>query len=79
MPDTGKLQEQLKQTNRLLESLVRLKLQEVRGEKKQKEMILFLDSLNFTPSEIANFLGTTVNSVSPVLSREKKKVAKKSK
>ncbi len=79
MSDSGKLYGQLKLTNRLLESLVRLKLFEARGEKKQKEMILFLDALEFTPSEIAKYLGTTVNSVSPVISREKRKAIRKSK
>lgn len=62
----------LAQITRSIELLVRLKLQEVRGDKSQREMILLLDSFDCTPSEIAKLLGTTTTSVSPVLSRSRK-------
>ena len=54
---------------RFLELLVKLTVQQLKGEKKQSEMILLLDSLGFKSGEIANFLGASTASVRPILSR----------
>jgi DNA-directed RNA polymerase specialized sigma24 family protein len=59
----------LTQLNRSVELLVRLKIHEARGEKSQKEMILFLDSLGCSPSEIARFLSIPTTTINPILSR----------
>lgn len=58
---------------RLLKIMVKLRLEECRADKTQNEMIFLLDGLGCGPTEIADFLGTTKNSVSPVLSRAKRK------
>lgn len=62
----------LNKMTRLLEILVRINLQSMRGDRTQREMILMLDSVNCGPSEIANLLGTTSNSVNVSLSNAKK-------
>jgi len=62
---------------RLLEILVRLNLQTMRGDRTQKDMILMLDSVGCGPSEIAGLLGTTSNTVNVSLSTAKGKNRKK--
>lgn len=63
----------LNKMTRLLEILVRLNLQAMRGERTQRDMILILDSVGCGPSEIADLLGTTSNTVNVALSNAKKK------
>jgi len=67
----------LNKITRLLEILVRLNLQTIRGDRTQRDMILMLDSARCGPSEIADLLGTTSNTVNVSLSNEKKKKRKK--
>ena len=63
---------------RLLEILVRLNLQNMRGDRSQNEMIaLVLDSVGCGQSEIAAFLGTTTNTVNVSLYKAKRKADKK--
>lgn len=50
-----------------------LALSYVQNLKTQKEKIILLNSLGFSPSEIAYMLDTTSNTVSVALAREKKK------
>jgi len=71
--DTGALA----QIARTLDLLLKLKVDEVRGDRKSQEMIFLLHSYGCTPKEIANALGKTTNDVSPVLSRAKKTTSKK--
>jgi len=63
----------LNRMTRLLEILVRLNLQTMRGDRTQKDMILMLDSVGCKPSEIAGLLGTTPNTVNVSLSNAKRK------
>ncbi len=63
----------LNKITRLLEILVRLNLQTMRGDRTQRDMILMLDSARCGPSEIAELLGTTSNTVNVALSNAKKK------
>lgn len=60
----------------LLEILVRVALQTAKGDRTQKEMIAFLQSTGCGPSEIANLLGTTANTVRVALATAKKKKAR---
>jgi len=63
----------LNKMTRLLEIFVRLNLQTMRGDRTQRDMILILDSAGCGPSEIAELLGTTPNTVNVSLSNAKKK------
>lgn len=63
----------LRRIARLMEMLVRLHLQAMRGDRTQREMILMLDSAGCGPSEIAQLVGTTPNTVNVALSNAKKK------
>ena len=63
----------LKKITRLLEIFVRLNLQTMRGDRTQRDLILMLDSVGCGPSEIANLLGTTPNTVNVSLTNAKKK------
>ena len=63
----------LLQIKRSLDLLVKLRLDDCRGERNQKDMILYLSALGCTPTEIAALLGTTANVVNPTLSRARKK------
>ena len=65
--------ELLRQIKRSLDVLIRLRVQDLCAGRSQKEMILLLDSVGCRPSEIAGLLGTTANSVSPVLSRARRR------
>lgn len=57
---------------RSLNLLVKLRVVEAQGERKQNEMILWLHSLGFRPIEIAEVLGKTANDINPVISRARK-------
>jgi DNA-directed RNA polymerase specialized sigma24 family protein len=63
----------LKKVARLLEILTRLNLQTMRGDRTQQDMVLLLDTVGCGPSEIADLLGTTANTVNVTLSNAKKK------
>jgi len=63
----------LSDLKRSLELLVKLRIEEIRGNRSQKDLIMLLDSLGCRPSEIAGFLGTTTRTVNPVLSRSRRK------
>lgn len=68
---------QLEKTNVLLKALVRLNLE--RLETPMIDKISILDALGMTPSEIAEVLGTTANTVSVMkvkLRKRKEKGAK---
>jgi DNA-binding CsgD family transcriptional regulator len=67
----------LNRMTRLLEILVRLDLQTMKGDHTQNDMILMLDSVGCRPSEIANLLGTTSNTVNVSLSNAKRKNRRK--
>ncbi len=67
----------LSRMTRLLEILVRLNLQTMRGDRMQKDMILLLDLIGCGPSEIADLLGTTSNTVNVSLSTAKRENRKK--
>ena len=67
----------LKKVARLLEILTRLNLQTMRGDRTQQDMVLLLDSVGCGPSEIADLLGTTPNTINVTLSNAKKKKRKK--
>ena len=58
---------------RTLELLLKLKIQELKGDRNQSEMILFLDSLGFQSGEIIRLLGVAAGTVRPTLSRARKK------
>ena len=62
---------------RLLEILVRLNLQNMKGDRSQNDMISLLDSVGGGQSEIADFLGTTTNTVNVSLYKSKRKAGKK--
>ena len=62
---------------RLLEILVRLSLHNMKGVRSQNDMISLLDSVGCAQSEIAEFLGTTTNTVNVSLYKAKKKAGKK--
>ena len=62
---------------RLLEILVRLNLKNMKGDRSQNDMILLLDSVGCGQSEIADFLGTTANTVNVSLYKAKRKPGKK--
>jgi len=59
--------------DRKIDVIIRLLAQNlVRDMKTQKEKILLLSSIGYKPIEIANFLGTTNNTVSVALTKAKK-------
>lgn len=62
----------LRSIGRTLYLLLRLKVKEAQGERKLNEMILFLSSLGWRPTEVAEALGKTPNDVNPVISRARK-------
>jgi CRP-like cAMP-binding protein len=64
-----RLSMQLEKTNLLLKALIRINL-EPKGTSSDK--ILALNSLGMTPSEIAELLGTTANTVSVTLHKARK-------
>lgn len=72
MPSDDSLQE----LNRGVELLLKLKIAELRGDRSQSEMILFLDSLGFKSGEIIKLTGASAATVRPILSRGRKKTKK---
>jgi hypothetical protein len=62
---------------RLLEILVRLNLQTMKGDRSQNDMISLLDSVGCGQSEIADFLRTTTNTVNVSLYKAKRKAGRK--
>jgi len=67
----------LEQIAHLLEIQVRLNLRRMKNEQSQPEMISTLDSVGCGPSEIADLLGISVNTVNVTLYRSKKKAGKR--
>jgi hypothetical protein len=63
------LRELITRLNQLVEVLVKLKLEDVKGERSQKEMILFLGTLGCSSGDIARLLGVKETNVYPTLSR----------
>ncbi len=61
---------ELKKANKLLALIALEKLEN------QKDKILALDKIGFTPKDIAEIVGTTSNSVSVTLSKSRKADAK---
>jgi hypothetical protein len=61
----------LSRISRLLEVLVRLNLETMRGGHSQADMIAMLDSVGCRQSEIADLLGTTSNTVNVTLYKKK--------
>jgi DNA-directed RNA polymerase specialized sigma24 family protein len=66
--------EELTNKLNLITKLLALNL--VKDFKIQKDQIIMLSSFGFQPSEIAELLGTTANTVNVVLSRARKKERK---
>ncbi len=62
---------QLEKTNALLRALLRLNFETL--EAPMSDKIIILDGLGMAPSEIAEILGTSSNSVSVTLSKLRKK------
>ena len=58
---------------RTLELLLKLKIQELKGDRNQSEMILFLDSLGFQSGEIIRLLGVRGNGEADPFPRPKEK------
>jgi len=67
----------LRKMTRLLEILVRLDLQNLKSGRSQNEMINLLDSVGCGQPEIADFLGTTTETVKVTLYKARRKAAKK--
>jgi len=67
----------LRKVARLMEILVRLNLQNLKGDRSQNNMISMLDSAGCTQSEIANLLGTTTNTVNVSLYKAKRRPRRK--
>ncbi len=63
--------------SRSLEILVRLNLQNMKGDRSQNDMISLLDSVGCAQSEIADFLGTTTNTVNVSLYKIKRRADRK--
>jgi DNA-directed RNA polymerase specialized sigma24 family protein len=66
-------QDVLEDIRRSLDLLLRLKIQEIRGDRSQTEMIHLLGSLGCPPAEIARLIGTTSGTVRPILSRARRR------
>lgn len=66
---TGKLVDPLEKIARSVDLLLRLKIDEVKGQRSQKEMIHFLSSLGAGGGEIASFLNVNRTTVDPELSK----------
>jgi len=70
-------EEQYKEIISKMDMMIRLLASSVVKEMKtQKDKIHYLSSLGFGPTDIANILSTTSNTVNVALSREKKKESK---
>jgi DNA-directed RNA polymerase specialized sigma24 family protein len=64
--------ELLTKLNRSLDILVLLKLQEIQAGRNQTDMILLLDSVGLSSTEIAKLLDTTRSTVTKAISRARK-------
>lgn len=69
--------ESLQDLKRSVDLLLKLKIAELKGERSQSEMILFLQSLGFKSGEIINLTGASGATVRPILSRGRKNQKKK--
>lgn len=69
--------EALQELNRSIELLLKLKVAELKGDRSQSDMILFLDSLGFKSGEIIKLTGASGASVHPILSRARSSKKKK--
>ncbi len=70
MPERPSTEDLLRSIDKSLSLLVKLRLREARGDRKLKDMILELHGFGYGPTEIASLLGTTRETVAPILSRE---------
>jgi DNA-directed RNA polymerase specialized sigma24 family protein len=68
---------ELRRIARLLEIMVRLDLESMKGSRSQNEIISMLDSAGCGQSEIADLLRTTANTVNVSLYKAKRKARKK--
>jgi hypothetical protein len=59
----------LRSIDKSLALLVKLTLREARGDRKLKDMVLELHGFGYGATEIAGLLGTTRETVAPILSR----------
>lgn len=72
MTGNGALNEKLlQQVARSIELLVALQIQQLRGDRLAKDMILMLAGLGCTTPEIVRFLGVPMSTAAPVVSRAK--------
>jgi len=69
--------DEIRKITRLLEIIVRLDLQRMKGDRSQNQMISMLNSVNCSQKEIADLLGTTPNTVNVALYKAKRKAGKK--
>ncbi len=76
MNDDNDLREHITRLNQLVEVLVKLKLEEVKGERSQKDMVVVLGGMGCAPGDIANLLGVKETTVYPILSRARHEKAK---
>lgn len=67
------LKETIATLNKLVEVLVKLKLEEVKGERSQKDMILLLGTMGCSSMDVAKLLGVKETTVYPILSRARGK------
>jgi DNA-directed RNA polymerase specialized sigma24 family protein len=67
------LNETITTLNKLVEVLVKLKLEEVKGERSQKDMILLLGTMGCSSGDVAKLLGVKETTVYPILSRARGK------
>lgn len=59
--------------NWALELLVKLKIDEIRGNRTDTEMVLYLSRLGCSPSRIAELLSIPTTTINPILSKARKK------
>lgn len=55
------------------ELLVKLKIDEIRGNRTDTEMVLYLSRLGCSPSRIAELLSIPTTTINPILSKARKK------
>jgi hypothetical protein len=67
------LKETIATLNKLVEVLVKLKLEEVKGERSQKDMTLLLGKMGCSSGEVAKLLGVKETTVYPIPSRARGK------
>lgn len=65
--------QRLREINESLDLLIRLKISALKGDRTQKDLILFLDALSVPGARIADLLGTSTQTVYPTISRNRKK------